>query len=81
MYACSNFPPTFEFDATPTNTQKQQLARVIAAGTVRAVSTRRCAACGGGADCASCNDCRGLLKTTLRAPKYAENNFKAKNQF
>ena len=45
---------------------QQQLARVIAAGTVRAAATRRCAACGGGADCVSCNDCRGLLKTTLR---------------
>ena len=29
---------------------------VIAAGTVRAGTARRAAVCGGGADCASCND-------------------------
>ena len=75
MYAPLSFPPTFEFDAT------RDFARVIAAGTVRAAPTRRCAACGGHADCASCNDCRGLLKTTRRDPKYTEDNFKAKNQF
>ena len=34
----------------------EELTTVIAAGRVRAAPARRAAACGGGADCASCND-------------------------